>query len=140
MAKPTIANVAKLAGVSQATVSRALRGAANVTEATRSKVQQAADQLNFTLSKSASALASGKTMRVILLVSGKLNEWFNSGVLQGAYEELAPFGYDVTPAFITDRSELDRFFLPAAKKPQLGRHHHLLIPAHARHARQAPSH
>ena len=49
-------------------------------------------------------------MRVILLVSGKLNEWFNSGVLQGVYEELAPVGYDVTPAFITDRSELDRFF------------------------------
>ena len=105
MAKPTIANVAQLAGVSQATVSRALRGATNVTEATRNKVRQAADQLNFTLSKSASALASGKTMRVILLVSGKLNEWFNSGVLQGVYEELAPFGYDVTPAFITDRSE-----------------------------------
>ena len=51
MAKPTIANVAKLAGVSQATVSRALRGATNVTEATRSKVQQAADQLNFTPEK-----------------------------------------------------------------------------------------
>lgn len=110
MAKPTIANVAELAGVSQATVSRALRGATNVTEETRIKVQRAADQLNFTLSKSASALASGKTMRVILLVSGKLNEWFNSGVLQGVYEELAPAGYDVTPAFITDRSELDRFF------------------------------
>ena len=110
MAKPTIANVAELAGVSQATVSRALRGATNVTEETRIKVQRAADQLNFTLSKSASALASGKTMRVILLVSGKLNEWFNSGVLQGVYEELAPVGYDVTPAFITDRSELDRFF------------------------------
>ena len=108
MAKPTIANVAELAGVSQATVSRALRGATNVTEETRIKVQRAADQLNFTLSKSASALASGKTMRVILLVSGKLNEWFNSGVLQGVYEELAPVGYDVTPAFITDRSELDR--------------------------------
>lgn len=110
MAKPTIANVAELAGVSQSTVSRALRGATNVTEETRIKVQRAADQLNFTLSKSASALASGKTMRVILLVSGKLNEWFNSGVLQGVYEELAPVGYDVTPAFITDRSELDRFF------------------------------
>ena len=103
MAKPTIANVAELAGVSQATVSRALRGATNVTEETRIKVQRAADQLNFTLSKSASALASGKTMRVILLVSGKLNEWFNSGVLQGVYEELAPAGYDVTPAFLRNR-------------------------------------
>ena len=37
MAKPTIANVAELAGVSQATVSRALRGATNVTEETTSK-------------------------------------------------------------------------------------------------------
>ncbi|MDB6517306.1 LacI family DNA-binding transcriptional regulator [Bifidobacterium pseudocatenulatum] len=51
MAKPTIANVAELAGVSQATVSRALRGATNVTEETRIKVQRAADQLNFTLKK-----------------------------------------------------------------------------------------
>ena len=72
-------------------------------------------------------------MRVILLVSGKLNEWFNSGVLQGVYEELAPVGYDVTPAFITDRSNWTGF-LPAAKKPQRGRHHHFLISAHARHA------
>ncbi|MGE8708183.1 LacI family DNA-binding transcriptional regulator [Bifidobacterium pseudocatenulatum] len=40
MAKPTIANVAELAGVSQATVSRALRGATNVTEETRIKVQR----------------------------------------------------------------------------------------------------
>ena len=28
-------------------------------------------------------------------------------MLQGVYEELALVGYDVTPAFITDRSELD---------------------------------
>ncbi|MEE0905648.1 MAG: LacI family DNA-binding transcriptional regulator, partial [Bifidobacterium adolescentis] len=62
MARATIADVAKLAGVSQATVSRALRGVDKVTPATRAKVERAADRLNFTLSKNASSLASGKTM------------------------------------------------------------------------------
>ena len=70
MARATIAEVAELAGVSQATVSRALRGAGKVAPKTRAKVEAAADRLGFTLSKSASSLASGKTMRVVLLFSG----------------------------------------------------------------------
>ena len=109
MARATIADVAKLAGVSQATVSRALRGIDKVTPATRRKVLDAADRLNFTLLKSASALASGKTMRIILLSSGKLNEWFNSNVLQGAYEVLTPEGYDVSPASIIGKDEADHY-------------------------------
>ena len=86
MARATIAEVAELAGVSQATVSRALRGVGKVAPKTRAKVEAAADRLGFTLSKSASSLASGKTMRVVLLFSGKLNEWFNANVLQGVCE------------------------------------------------------
>ena len=34
-------------------------------------------------------------MRVVLLFSGKLNEWFNANVLQGVCEVLEPEGYDV---------------------------------------------
>lgn len=115
MARATIADVAKLAGVSQATVSRALRGVDKVTPATRRKVLDAADRLNFTLLKSASALASGKTMRIILLSSGKLNEWFNSNVLQGAYEVLTPEGYDVSPASIIGKDEADHYFAELPK-------------------------
>ena len=70
MTRATIAEVAELSGVSQATVSRALRGAGKVAPKTRAKVEAAADRLGFTLSKSASSLASGKTMRVVLLFSG----------------------------------------------------------------------
>lgn len=110
MARATISDVAAAAGVSQATVSRALRGSANVSPATRTKVEQAAEALNFTLSKSASTLASGRTMRVLLLVSGPLNTWFNASVLQGVYDVLAPEGYDTIPAFVTNREQLDRFF------------------------------
>ncbi|WP_419497652.1 LacI family DNA-binding transcriptional regulator, partial [Bifidobacterium pullorum] len=78
MARSTIQDVAKLAGVSEATVSRALRGLTNVAPATRERVEAAAAELRFTLSKSASSLASGKTHRILLLVSGGLNNWFNS--------------------------------------------------------------
>lgn len=92
MARSTIQDVAKLAGVSEATVSRALRGLSNVAPSTRERVEAAAAELRFTLSKSASSLASGKTHRILLLVSGGLNNWFNSSVLQGAIEILSPRG------------------------------------------------
>ena len=72
MGRSTISDVALMAGVSEATVSRALRGVDKVSDRTRQKVVKAAESLNFTLSKSASALASGKTKRVQLVVSGEL--------------------------------------------------------------------
>ncbi|MFR3303108.1 MAG: LacI family DNA-binding transcriptional regulator [Bifidobacterium pullorum] len=108
MARSTIQDVARLAGVSEATVSRALRGLSNVAPATRERVEAAAAELRFTLSKSASSLASGKTHRILLLVSGGLNNWFNSSVLQGAFETLSPEGYDIVPSFVTNRAELSR--------------------------------
>lgn len=115
MGRSTISDVALMAGVSEATVSRALRGVDKVSDRTRQKVVKAAESLNFTLSKSASALASGKTKRVQLVVSGELKAWFNASVLQGIYEVLSPADYDVIPAFIMDKSELDSLFakLPA---------------------------
>ena len=108
MARSTIQDVARLAGVSEATVSRALRGLSNVAPATRERVEAAAAELRFTLSKHASALASGRTNRIMLLVSGGLNNWFNSSVMQGAYETLSPAGYDITPSFVTNRDELSQ--------------------------------
>ncbi|MFQ9707244.1 MAG: LacI family DNA-binding transcriptional regulator [Bifidobacterium dentium] len=63
----TIEDVAKAAGVSTFTVSRALRGMDHVAPRTREKVLQAAKELNYTVSKAASALASGQTNRVALL-------------------------------------------------------------------------
>ena len=49
-------------------------------------------------------------MRVVLLFSGKLNEWFNANVLQGVCEVLEPEGYDVSPTFVTGRQETERYF------------------------------
>lgn len=109
MGKVTITDVARLAGVSEMTVSRTMREKGYVSDHTRKKVLAAVDELHFTLSKSASSLASGKSMHVRLLVAGPLNSWFNSSVLQGAYEVLTPEGYDITPAFITNKHDLVNF-------------------------------
>lgn len=113
----TLHNVALAAGVSDSTVSRALRGMDTVRPKTRQRVAEAAKQLGFTLTRSASSLASGKTMRVVILFDGPVNAWFNANCLQGALEVLAPEGYDLVPVIAMTRPELEDFF---AKLPGSG--------------------
>ncbi|GDZ35412.1 LacI family transcriptional regulator [Bifidobacteriaceae bacterium MCC02031] len=115
MARASISDVAQLAGVSESTVSRALNGKGRVSDHTRQRVTAAADELNFTLSRNASTLATGKTMRVLFLVSGELKAWFNASALQGVYGVLAPEGYDVMPSFIMNGAELQRYFAELPK-------------------------
>ncbi|NEG97067.1 LacI family DNA-binding transcriptional regulator [Bifidobacterium sp. SMB2] len=106
----SLKDVAAAAGVSESTVSRALRGTGRVSEKTRARVQEVADRLHFTLSRSASSLASGKTMRVTMVFTDSLNTWFNSAAMQGAYEVLADAGYDLVPLIVRTQADLRRFF------------------------------
>ncbi len=90
-----IEEVAKLAGVSTATVSRALSGRGHVSPASKAKVEEAAARLGYVVSSNASSLASGRT-RNIGVVIPFLNRWFFSSVLEGAQRELLRRGYDLT--------------------------------------------
>ncbi len=65
--KSTSLDIAELAGVSQATVSRALRGSPMVNEKTRDRVLEIARQLNYTVDKSASNLRTRHTHTLALL-------------------------------------------------------------------------
>lgn len=56
----TVKDVARVAGVSTATVSRALRGFATVDPAIRTHVQQVAERLNYVGSPAAAALSTGR--------------------------------------------------------------------------------
>lgn len=71
----TITDVAKAAGVSVATVSRALRGLDRVSPQTRERVVRAAEELHFVASPTATSLASGRT-RVVAVVAPFLSRWF----------------------------------------------------------------
>ena len=92
---PGIEAVAKLAGVSTATVSRALSGNGHVSPSTRVRVHEAARELGYVVSSSASSLASGRTKNVGVVVPF-LSRWFYSSVLEGAGAALLRNGYDLT--------------------------------------------
>jgi len=89
-----IDDVARLAGVSTATVSRALRGLPTVSEVTRVRVLLAAEKLGYTASPSASRLAGGKTGTVAVFVP-RITRWFFSTVVQAAEQTLYQAGYDL---------------------------------------------
>jgi DNA-binding LacI/PurR family transcriptional regulator len=65
--RPTSFDIAYLAGVSQPTVSRALRGDRSVSAATRERIQRIAVELNYTVDKNASSLRSQRTNTIALL-------------------------------------------------------------------------
>ncbi|WP_353228788.1 LacI family DNA-binding transcriptional regulator [Novosphingobium sp.] len=83
--KPTSFDIAQRAGVSQPTVSRALRGHPSVSEGTRLRIEAIAAQLNYAVDRNASRLRSRTTNTLALL-----------------------FFEDPTP----DESHINPFFLP----------------------------
>jgi DNA-binding LacI/PurR family transcriptional regulator len=70
--RPTSFDIAALAGVSQATVSRALSRSASVSEAVRQRVYDAAAQLNYKVDVNARKLRSKRINTIAVLVSEDL--------------------------------------------------------------------
>lgn len=91
----SLAEVARHAGVSKATASRALSGAAHVSESTRSRVAAAAAELGFVASTSAASLVTGRS-RNVGLVTPFVNRWFFGEIIEGVEEALIDAGYDLT--------------------------------------------
>ncbi|MFC5823930.1 LacI family DNA-binding transcriptional regulator [Nonomuraea insulae] len=87
---PTLHDVAREAGVSIATASRALNGSArNVRAENLTRVRAAAAKLNYEPHLSAQAIAKGSTMTVALVVRDVADPYFSSiaaGVTQAARE------------------------------------------------------
>lgn len=90
-----IDEVARHAGVSTATVSRALSGNGHVSPTTKLKVEASALDLGYVVSSTASSLASGR-MKNIGVVVPYLGRWFFSNVVEGAQKALLHNGYDLT--------------------------------------------
>src|SRR3546814_11976660 len=104
-AKATSIDIAHLTGVSQATVSRALRGSPLVNEETRRRIQAAADQLNYKVDKNASNLRRMHTGMLALLFfedptadESHINPFFLS-MLGSINRACALRGYDLLISF-----------------------------------------
>lgn len=103
--KPTSFDIAHLAGVSQATVSRALRDSDLVSPATRAKVRDIAKQLNYKVDRAASNLRTRSTQTLALLLfedttsdESQINPFFLS-MLGSITRASAAHGYDLLVSF-----------------------------------------
>lgn len=90
----TSRDVARLAGVSQPTVSRALRDDPRVSEETKHRVREAAAHLGYVPSEAGRALSSGRTRRVGLLVTDLENQFY-AQIIAPVHLELEARGYQL---------------------------------------------
>ena len=105
--QPSIRDVAHLANVSPATVSRAFAEPDLVREETLARVMAVADQLHYRPSRAARSLTTGKTGNLGVIVPDLSNPFF-SGVLKGAQARARESNYSV---FLADSEENPRLEL-----------------------------
>jgi LacI family repressor for deo operon, udp, cdd, tsx, nupC, and nupG len=91
---PTVHDVARLAGVSTATVSRVLSNAAVVKPQTRSRVLKAINELDYALNNNAKSLRTTKTSKILVTVPNISNPFYGS-VIRGVEEAAQDAGYAV---------------------------------------------
>ncbi|MCH5671394.1 LacI family transcriptional regulator [Streptomyces sp. CME 23] len=111
-----MADVAERAGVSVSTVSRTLRGLSNVSPQVRARVERAAHELEFAVSRHASSLVTGRTGVVAALVP-TLTSWFMGSALSSLGPLLRAADRELTVYVIPDLAERAAFFerLPARR-------------------------
>ena len=103
---PTLQDVAVLAAVSTATVSRCLNNSGHVTEKTRLKVQQAIQTLGYSPNFGAQALAAKRTNTIGAIIPTMENAIFARG-MQAFQETLAENGITLIIASCSYRPELE---------------------------------
>lgn len=91
---PTIADVAKLAGVSAGTVSRVMNGAENVNPDTRSRVEQAIANLGYQPNFQARSLRNKRTDTIALAIP-ELTNYFWTTIARGVQDASQAKGYHV---------------------------------------------
>lgn len=100
----TSRDVARLAGVSQPTVSRGLRDDPRVSDETKRRVREAATLLGYVPSDAGRALSSGRTRRIGLLVTDLANQFY-AQIIAPVHYELERMGYQLILHTETDDNE-----------------------------------
>ncbi|MGJ9411206.1 LacI family DNA-binding transcriptional regulator [Aeromicrobium sp. CF4.19] len=95
-------DVARLAGVSQPTVSRAFNNSPKVSEDTKRRVREAAIALGYAPNTFGRALSTGRSTRVGLVLTDLTNQFY-SHVIAPMHDELERIGYELV--LVTETSE-----------------------------------
>lgn len=103
-ARPTIAQIAQIAGVSVPTVSKVLNGRADVAVSTRERVEQVIEEHGFVRNRAARALRKGKTGLVDLILP-RLDDEYYLPILEGVAQVLREAGVRLVLTSTNYRSE-----------------------------------
>ncbi len=104
----TIEDVATAAGVSVATVSRALRDLPNVAPSTRQRVRSVADSLEYVAHPAASRLAAGRTGTVAVVLP-LFDSWYFAKIIAGIEAVLRSENVDLLLYAVASDEERLRF-------------------------------
>lgn len=107
MEKVTIKEVAKAAGVSFTTVSRALSGSPGVGETTRARIRRICEEMGYTPNAIARSMVQRRTNTIGLIVSS-INNPFMSEVTESIENRLREHGYHMTVCNSSGDVELER--------------------------------
>jgi LacI family repressor for deo operon, udp, cdd, tsx, nupC, and nupG len=113
----TIHQVAKEAGVSVATVSRALRGLPMVAPATRSLVEEVARRLNYVPDPYA-AMLSAKRVHTIIVAVPFPGQWYYAQIIASVEAAASAEGSDIRLHVVADEPQRRRFLeaLPTQRR------------------------
>jgi LacI family transcriptional regulator len=103
---PTLQDIADRLNISTATVSRALSGKPGVSQKTRQRVLEVANELRFTPDPAAQSLATSKTYAVAFVIKRLLirsHNPFYDRIMMGVEQELEQHGYHLVSITIDEK-------------------------------------
>jgi len=108
----TLADVARRVGVTEMTVSAALRGVGRISKETRGRIIDAARELGYRPNAAARSMRSGRFNCLALLVSQEHPSGMPYGMLDGMHDAMTPRNLHLTLSRLGDEKLTDRGFVP----------------------------
>jgi LacI family transcriptional regulator, repressor for deo operon, udp, cdd, tsx, nupC, and nupG len=116
--RPTIYDVARLAGVSTATVSRALNGIGQIAPATRAAIEAAVEQLGYRPNTVARSLVTKSTQTIALLLPDITNPFY-AALVSGIEQHALARGYTMLLCTTEGDAEREEQYLSLLRAKQV---------------------
>lgn len=117
-ARPTIYDVARLAGVSTATVSRALNGTGQIAPPTRAAIEAAVEQLGYRANTIARSLVTKSTQTIALLLPDIANPFY-AALVSGIQQHALSHGYTMLLCTTEGDAEREEQYLSLLRAKQV---------------------